>query len=127
MLDRFQSGEIYWGHITAVFRENALEIIYSLLIVALVCCLLSILVTFVASSTISKPVTIINSFIRDLSRGKIANQVEIKNKDEIGEMAKELNALIENLKKKARLAENIAEGDLTYQIELVSCQPCNAV
>ena len=69
---------------------------------------------------VSRGLTQINTAVRTVSEGDLDHLVEIKGNDEIAEVMRGVNAMIENLRKTAELADEIASGDLGSQVQLLS-------
>lgn len=83
--------------------------------------LLVVVVVFVANS-LTKPITMITSSLKRLSRGEITDDLtyDLKTGDEIEEMSKALNVSIEGLNKKSVFATNIGNGNYGTELELLS-------
>jgi methyl-accepting chemotaxis protein len=53
-----------------------------------------------------------------ISRGDLSQSLEIKQKDEIGQLAEAMNRMTQNLRDSARVAERMAEGELTMKVKV---------
>lgn len=60
------------------------------------------------------------SFAEQISIGDLSSRLRMVRNDELGDLAKSLDSMTDTLEKKAKLATIIAEGDLTYDVELAS-------
>jgi len=81
------------------------------------------IVAMVASSNITKPVLAVSKAAKTISQGNFKTRVDVKTgNDEIGDLVKSMNALIDNTSEPlialTESAEAIAAGDLTREIEL---------
>lgn len=59
-------------------------------------------------------------FVNEMSRGRIDSRLKMNRIDEIGVMANALDGFVDNLEKKVLFAEQVANGDLSNQVELAS-------
>ena len=79
------------------------------------------LVTYVMGKIVS-PIGVITKSSEGLAEGRLDFQIDIKNKDEIGELADSLNISVRNLKLYisdiARILGQMAEGDLAARSEI---------
>ncbi|WP_162555659.1 methyl-accepting chemotaxis protein [Reichenbachiella versicolor] len=75
---------------------------------------------FYNNRTLLKSFDIINSYVRNLSRGKLANNIEYTVDDEIGEAIHNLKALDSNLYSISKYVENISSGNLNNKLDLLS-------
>jgi PAS domain S-box-containing protein len=77
---------------------------------------------WIISRNITNPVVKVTEILKSLAKGKIDEDLlmEIKSKDEIGEMAQALNTSIQGLNKKAAFANHIGTGDVDYKLDLLS-------
>ncbi|MCK4663482.1 MAG: bacteriohemerythrin [Bacteroidales bacterium] len=83
--------------------------------------LLTIVIWFIAKN-ISNPLIKTINLLKNLAKGKIddKNRLNIKSKDEIGEMAESVNKLIDGLNSTANFARQIGEGNLDAEFNLLS-------
>ncbi|MBI4854632.1 MAG: DUF3365 domain-containing protein [Acidobacteria bacterium] len=71
--------------------------------------------------TLIKPMNALVNTTSELAKGNLIEVTELKNrKDEIGNLAESMNQVINYLKQAARVADKIADGDLSLQIETQS-------
>jgi methyl-accepting chemotaxis protein len=59
---------------------------------------------------------------RAISRGDVDQHVEVRSRDELGQMAGDFSEMVEYLKSTASVAEAIAEGDLSHEPQPLSDQ-----
>ena len=72
------------------------------------------------SRGISKPLARAVQVADSVALGDLTQRLDYRSKNEIGALARSLNAMTDALEKKAILAEAIADGDLTREMELAS-------
>lgn len=58
--------------------------------------------------------------VQDIADGDLTNRIVIESRDEIGQLAKAMDVMADNLRSNADCAEKIAGGDLNVQIRLSS-------
>jgi methyl-accepting chemotaxis protein len=73
-------------------------------------------VAFVLSASIVNPVTAVTRAARRLAIGDVDQTIEVRSKDELGEMAKALSSMIDYQREMATVAGAIAAGDLTVSV-----------
>ena len=77
---------------------------------------LAILLGFIVSNLISKPLVHITQVAEKLSMGDINVMIDIKSRDEVGSLANSFEKMIVNIREQAMAVEKIAEGDLTIHV-----------
>lgn len=78
----------------------------------------SLIIFFLTTSNITKPVFKINKMINDLSLGRLKSRVDIHSNDEIGNMAVTLNNFADSLQNETLIVmRNIAEGNTEIEIK----------
>ena len=97
--------------------SSAYILILTVIIIGLI---LSILFTSYMSRVISGPVIKIREFVDKLSLGMRPGKIELKLKDEIGDIAFSLNKLIDGLKRTADFSSHIGHGKLEEEFEPLS-------
>ena len=80
----------------------------------------SVVLTVVVSRRITRPLHAAVALAEDIARGDTTGRLEAQGRDEVARMAKALNDMAEQLAGRARLAEQIANGDLTIEVKLAS-------
>lgn len=81
--------------------------------------LLGLIIYVVLSKSIRSPLIKAIEAVRRLSEGDVDVSLDINRKDEIGELAGEINRMVAGQKKKAITAQSIADGDLTVDVEML--------
>ncbi len=96
--------------------------IFQLSFVGLLIMLIAIVIGYIVSTKISSAVKKITKSLKRLAGGEITDdlKIEIKSKDEVGEMAKALNVSVEGLNSKTVSSINIGKGLYDTEIALLS-------
>lgn len=84
----------------AALTEKLDQATYVIAIVSIVCVLLAILIAFYVYRSIANPLIKLNESAKRLGEGDLDQKTEIKNKDEIGQLASSFNEMASNLKKR---------------------------
>ncbi|MFZ1683083.1 MAG: methyl-accepting chemotaxis protein [Candidatus Zixiibacteriota bacterium] len=79
--------------------------------------LLGILVAFFISRGISRPIAQMSKVAESIAVGDVGHNIDIKQKDEVGQLAASFQSLIEYMKGLSSAAERIASNDLTVIVE----------
>ncbi len=82
--------------------------------------LLSILFLTIFARSITNPIYRIQMHLYEMAKGKIVKKLDIQRKDEIGEMKKSLDALIDGLILYAKFANEIGKGNFKAEFEKLS-------
>lgn len=91
-----------------------------LFIMAVVGLFIGVVLAIVITKGITRPLGLISKAAEGLSVGDIEQDIEIQQKDEIGILAESFRAMIAAQKEKAQVAEQIAKGNLSVDIEVMS-------
>jgi len=70
--------------------------------------------------SIANPIARITQLAQQISKGDLEQRVDIKQEDEVGMLAAAFGEMTDSLKEKANVADRIAGGDLTVQINPAS-------
>jgi methyl-accepting chemotaxis protein len=76
------------------------------------------LVAWIISKRITGPIVQASAVADAVAQGDLSRRLNSTSKDEVGNLSRALDRMSENLRKKADLAEAIAEGDLTVKVQL---------
>ena len=82
--------------------------------------LLSVVLGYLLARVITRPLKNLVKVVGDIARGDVSGEIVTTVRDEIGELGRSMNAMIVLLRKRATLAEAIADGDLTREVEVLS-------
>ncbi len=80
--------------------------------------LLGLALTLLIIRSIAPPLRLIVARMKDISRGDLSHDVEIMQKDEIGELAESFREMQASLRNKAEVASAIAGGDFSQMVEI---------
>lgn len=96
---------------TSALQVNKI-ILFALFVI---CTLLSVYVLQITLKPFLKVVSSINKNITLLSKGRVATKIECNHNDEVGQIAKSLNILIEGLERTTQFASSIGENKLDVE------------
>jgi len=100
-----------------VTRKQALFTTYGLVAVAVV---ITLIMAILLTRSITRPLQNAVRINNRLSEGDLETTIQIDRKDELGQLFAAMQTMISNLKKTATVAEQIAGGDLTVTVPLLS-------
>lgn len=100
--------------------QTFLQASTSMIILVVVGLLLSIIFGIVITRAITKPIRLLVSSTNKLALGDVEINTDINTKDEVGNLAKSIQDVINNIHKQALVADSIANGDLTVEVEVRS-------
>ncbi len=98
-------------------RDKTLTVMYVVIGLAI---LMGALLAFFMTRSITGPVARAVDVANAISQGDISADVRITGQDEIGQLLENMKKMVDNLKGTARVAEQIADGDLTVKVNLLS-------
>lgn len=82
---------------------------------------MALALAFIITRGITRPLTKVTEVSSQVAKGDFAvEDLDIRSKDEVGIMAKSFSQMLDVLKYKASIIEQIAEGNLTTDIEMAS-------
>jgi methyl-accepting chemotaxis protein len=70
--------------------------------------------------SITRPLASAVEVVHQVAKGQLPDDVDVSSRDELGQMLTALNSMTENLKKAAKVAVSISEGDLTVEATALS-------
>ncbi len=100
---------------SALNQMILISLIFGLIILAT-----ASILAFVIGNTIANPIAKISSIAGDIAKGDLDQSVDIHTQDEVGMLAEAFRDMIESLRQKAAVAESIAMGDLTADVQIAS-------
>jgi len=111
-------GEIALGFTDFRIKNAIRQVISkSVLLGILGMVILSIVIAIFTSNTISKPLKKVMEIARNIADGDLSQEkIKVKSRDEIGQLADVFNRMVETLSELAKIAKQIAAGDLTAVI-----------
>lgn len=101
-------------------NETALQASVSMIILVVVglCC--AIVFGLFITKSITKPITILVAAADKLALGDIDVNADVRTMDEVGHLAKSIQDMINNTRNQALVAERIAQGDFTVEVDVRS-------
>ncbi|XPV75640.1 MAG: methyl-accepting chemotaxis protein [Desulfovibrio sp.] len=99
---------------------QATALTQNVIIASVLTLLALLLVVLYLAKIITGPITQAVDFTKVIAKGDFSQKLDLEQNDEIGELAREMNAMGDSLQAKADLADKIANGDLTSTITLAS-------
>ncbi|MGA1823968.1 MAG: methyl-accepting chemotaxis protein [bacterium] len=109
-------GEIDRGVMTDVAMLNAAARTKKItIIIAVIASIIGIAMAIFLASNIKGPIIKAINFSRLVAKGDVSKTLDIDQKDEIGQLASDLNLAVKGMDEKSRIATEIAGGNLTVE------------
>ncbi|MCJ8344028.1 methyl-accepting chemotaxis protein [bacterium] len=108
------------SEITHIMKESNEEIMNSSAMIALASVFFGLFMGLFVAKKIAEPVEKVIVMLNRITQGDLSGRVEKQSNDEIGKMSDQLNVMLDSLQVKAEIADAIASGDLTLDVELAS-------
>ena len=89
-------------------------------LLALIVMVVAAIVVYVVARKVIVPITKAVELAEAIRLGDLSKRLNTNLQDEVGQLSSSLNSMAEGLQEKARLADAIAEGDLTVTVTLAS-------
>ncbi len=104
-----------------VITLKAKAISYNAIFVSLIGFILLFVVIWLIARNISKPIIQVTKTLKQMAKGAIDNslKMQVVSNDETGEMTQALNVSIDGLNKKAEFANQIGEGNINSELNLL--------
>jgi signal transduction histidine kinase/HAMP domain-containing protein len=112
-------GWIHIGLSLETYDASVQRNLSTTLIIALVCIALSLLVSALYAQRLMQPVRVLHTAMEQVSEGNLNTRADLKNKDEIGELAEAFNGMTAAILTRNRALECI--GDSAQQLVLANC------
>ncbi|MBI4853656.1 MAG: MCP four helix bundle domain-containing protein, partial [Acidobacteria bacterium] len=93
--------------------NNSRTLIIGLLAIAIT---MSILIGYIISNAIARPINEAVETAEKLSRGELPQSMKMKSNDEVGRLIESMNTMTDYLRNMARVADSIAKGNLTVEV-----------
>ncbi len=117
---------VKWAMLAEIEKQEAFASATAMMWIIVGVVVVSILVVatiaLLIARAITKPVRHCMELADSIRRGDLSRRLEIISNDEIGQLTHSLNTMADGLQEKAELAELIAGGDLTSEVQLASDQ-----
>ncbi len=115
-----QVGNVTWALLAEIDEAEVLAPINalrnSIIVAGIILAALIALVAFFVARTIANPITKTAAIADNVSMGDLTSTIDIHQKDEIGVLADAMRTMVENLQGTVKIAERIAQGDLTVDV-----------
>jgi methyl-accepting chemotaxis protein len=118
--DVVASGWKEMNQTTDAISSLTQKISWSIRLITFFIICLALAVGFIIARKITTPILRGVRFAQKISEGDLDQTFEIQQEDEIGALAHALNNMAANLRAMVKIAERIADGDLTVQIKALS-------
>ncbi|HET6498558.1 MAG TPA: methyl-accepting chemotaxis protein, partial [Coriobacteriia bacterium] len=105
------------GHDVDEVLAPAFTMQRNILITTLVLIAAGVAVALLISRSISRPILSLIVAAAELGQGRLEGEIPVRRRDEVGSLAQSFNALSASLHKMVGVAERIAAGDLTVEVE----------
>ena len=87
---------------------------------AILALITGIVVALWVTRLITRPLARANAAVQRVALGDLGGTLEVDSEDEVGEMSRALNRMVENLRETAGVAERVSNGDLTVEARPLS-------
>ncbi len=101
-------------------RQQLKNMAISITVLTIILLFSATVLIYLFAKSITDPLFKINSLLADMAKGKLVESAEMDRKDEIGQMNHSLNQLIEGLKRYAKFAEQIGQGNFEAEFQPLS-------
>ncbi|MCO4783255.1 MAG: HAMP domain-containing protein [Candidatus Cloacimonetes bacterium] len=108
------------SEITNILAKSSANILNTSTVIGVLAVIFGIILGYIVAKKISNPVDSFINMLSRISQGDLSGRVEKESEDEIGQMADKLNFMLESLQVKAEIADAIANGDLTLDVDKAS-------
>ncbi len=105
---------------TSEYKETVVETRNALTMITLMAIVVAGIVAVVLSNKITKPVKVLMRLMATAEKGNLNVVAEVKGNDEIAELGKSFNLMMDGLKTQADAVERLSKGDLDITLELKS-------
>ncbi len=108
------------AHKTAELNAQIRRLIAGISLIGGILIIIASIALFFFGKTITNPLYLIQDQLSVMAKGRVVDKLEIIRKDEIGEMKKSLDALIDGFSMYSSFANEIGEGDFDSHFSLLS-------
>lgn len=111
----------HWGGFRVGFsiervNQQLSTITWRIVVIAIIMVVLTGFGGYLVARSIAKPVAAMRNVAIKLAEGDVNQQVEVRARDEVGQMAQAFQQMIEYLQEMAGAANSLAQGDLTAEV-----------
>ncbi len=108
--------------VTAMGEKSVSTATTSIIVLTLSGTLLFLVISFLLNRSITRPLGKALILADTIRSGDLSQRLNMQSTDEIGRLGKALDQMADSLERKADLARQIADGDLTAEVQLASEQ-----
>jgi methyl-accepting chemotaxis protein len=116
----YDSQSAYSSVISNTLSNSFESLQWRIILMALFSVLFVLFISKVLTRSITVPLKLVNARISDLRKGIITEKLSLRRRDELGSMAKSINALIDQFRSYAEFARKIGNGNLSTDLEKAS-------
>ncbi|NJL15060.1 MAG: HAMP domain-containing protein [Microscillaceae bacterium] len=98
------------------------ELLFLLFFYGFIVVLVSLVFALLFSQLLTRPLLRLREFVNLLSRGTLPTKLTQGGRDEIGEMSRQLNELVDNLRRTAHFANQIGQGNFEAEFQPASAR-----
>ena len=106
--------------VTAQISASAANSVLLVWIVSILSAIVAFVFAFFFARSISKPIGKGVALAEEIAKGDFSSRLNLKRADEIGQLSISLDRMADSLAKQADVAEEIAKGNLTVEVQLAS-------
>ncbi len=81
---------------------------------------LTVSVALLITRSITHPLAEVVKLVKAVSEGDLSVRANVRSEDELGQMMRDTNRMVDNLEGQARVAKSISEGDLSANVKVLS-------
>ena len=92
----------------------------AILLVLAVALVVGIVVALLVTRSITLPLGAVMELLKKVCQGDVSSKLEVRSRDELGQMTAAMNGMVEALQENAKAALQISEGDVTVRVKVLS-------
>ena len=100
--------------------QEAIKGVWIIILIGAAALIISLFILWLVMGASVKPIRKLASISENVSGGKLDDEINIRQDDEIGQLADAFRNMIQYLQKMAKAAESLAENDLSIEVEAFS-------
>ena len=135
VMERFDADSLVLQEKIREFNQQQVDEIYAMtgnvvasadqvkttqIVLGIIAIFLGLIVSVLITRSITAPVAMSVDLAQEIAKGDFTRRLDMHRHDEVGKLGKALDAMSDSLLKKAEIAETIAKGDLSSDVELAS-------
>lgn len=104
----------------SVVTAQATRLMWQLVGIGALMSVLALVILWLAAGQVSRPIREITAVAGEMAAGDFTRQITIQQVDEVGQLANAFRAMSGNLRDKAAVAEQFAQGNLNVEVPVMS-------